>query len=118
METLALFLSKLDWVLPFLIVLTVLVFFHELGHYWIARRNGVRVEVKGPSQFGNLFAVLLNFLPLVAFAAIVIFMMRQAGGANNQAMSFGKSRAKMFSGQKPTVTFMDVAGQEDRKSVV
>ena len=45
METLALFLSKLDWVLPFLIVLTVLVFFHELGHYWIARRNGVRVEV-------------------------------------------------------------------------
>jgi len=33
------------YVLPFLIVLTVLVFVHELGHYWVARRNGVRVEV-------------------------------------------------------------------------
>ncbi|MBV8538884.1 MAG: site-2 protease family protein, partial [Alphaproteobacteria bacterium] len=32
------------YVLPFLIVLTVLVFVHELGHYWVARRNGVRIE--------------------------------------------------------------------------
>jgi regulator of sigma E protease len=46
-----------DWVLPFLIVLTVLVFVHELGHYWIARRVGVRVEVFsigfGPEIFGR-----------------------------------------------------------------
>lgn len=34
-----------DYVLPFLVVLTVLVFVHELGHYWVARRCGVRVEV-------------------------------------------------------------------------
>jgi regulator of sigma E protease len=34
-----------DWVLPFLVVLTILVFVHELGHYWVARRAGVRVEV-------------------------------------------------------------------------
>ena len=33
-----------DYVLPFLVVLTVLIFVHELGHYWIARRCGVRVE--------------------------------------------------------------------------
>ncbi len=33
------------YVIPFLVVLTVLVFVHELGHYWVARRNGVRVEV-------------------------------------------------------------------------
>ena len=31
--------------LMFLIVLTVLVFVHEMGHYWVARRNGVRVDV-------------------------------------------------------------------------
>ena len=30
---------------PFLVVITVIVFFHELGHYWVARKNGVRVEV-------------------------------------------------------------------------
>ena len=34
-----------DYVLPFLVILTVLVFVHELGHYWVARRCGVRVEV-------------------------------------------------------------------------
>ncbi|MGP1395824.1 MAG: RIP metalloprotease RseP [Inquilinaceae bacterium] len=46
----------LGYLLPFLVVLTVLVFVHELGHYWVARRNGVRVEVFsvgfGPELFG------------------------------------------------------------------
>jgi regulator of sigma E protease len=46
----------LGYIIPFLIVLTVLVFFHELGHYLVARRNGVRVEVFsigfGPELFG------------------------------------------------------------------
>ncbi|MEO3431688.1 RIP metalloprotease RseP [Inquilinus sp. CAU 1745] len=45
-----------SYLLPFLIVLTVLVFVHELGHYWVARRNGVRVEIFsigfGPEIFG------------------------------------------------------------------
>jgi cell division protease FtsH len=75
----------------------------------------IEVVVEGPSQFGNIFGLMLNFLPLIIFGAILIFMMRQAGGANNQAMSFGKSRAKMFTGQKATVTFIDVAGQEEAK---
>lgn len=45
-----------SWVLPFLVVLTVLVFFHELGHYLVARYNGVKIEVFsigfGPEIFG------------------------------------------------------------------
>jgi len=45
-----------NYLVPFLVVLTVLVFVHELGHYWVARRNGVRVEVFsigfGPELFG------------------------------------------------------------------
>ena len=45
-----------EYILPFLVVLTILVFVHELGHYWIARRNGVKVEVFsigfGPELFG------------------------------------------------------------------
>ncbi len=45
-----------DWVLPFLVVFTILVFVHELGHYWVARRQGVRVEVFsigfGPELYG------------------------------------------------------------------
>jgi cell division protease FtsH len=77
--------------------------------------NEVQVVVKGPSQFGNIFGLLFNFLPLIIFGAILIFMMRQAQGTNSQAMSFGRSRARMFTGQKPTVTFVDVAGQEEAK---
>ncbi len=77
--------------------------------------GGVEIKVTSPSQFGNIFGLLLNFLPLIIFGGILIFMMRQAGGANNQAMSFGKSKARMFTGQTPTVTFVDVAGQDEAK---
>ncbi len=81
----------------------------------IGGAQGVDIQVKGPGQFGNVFGVLFNFLPLLIFGAIIIFMMRQAGGANNQAMSFGKSRARMQVGEAPTVRFIDVAGQEEPK---
>jgi cell division protease FtsH len=43
------------------------------------------------------------------------WIFRQAQGSNNQAMSFGKSRARMFSGEHPTVTFDDVAGADESK---
>src|SRR5580698_3981019 len=50
------FTNGLGYVVPFLIILTVLVFVHELGHYLVARRNGVRIEVFsigfGPELFG------------------------------------------------------------------
>jgi regulator of sigma E protease len=48
--------SLLSYIVPFLMVLTVVVFFHELGHFWIARRCGVRVLTFsigfGPELFG------------------------------------------------------------------
>jgi cell division protease FtsH len=77
--------------------------------------QGVQIKVKEPSQFGNWFGLLINFLPLIIFGAILLFMMRQAQGSNSQAMSFGKSRARMFTGNKPTVTFADVAGVDEAK---
>jgi cell division protease FtsH len=79
----------------------------ELAHVTI-----VFVE---PSQFGNWLQILINLLPLVFFGAILLFMMRQAQGSNNQALSFGKSRARMFIANKPTVTFSDVAGVDEAK---
>jgi cell division protease FtsH len=75
----------------------------------------VDYRVSDPPQFGNWIGVLVNFLPLVFFGAILLFMMRQAQGSNNQALSFGKSRARMFLGNKPAVTFADVAGVEEAK---
>jgi cell division protease FtsH len=77
--------------------------------------QGVQIKVKEPSQFGNWIGLLINFLPLIIFGAILLFMMRQAQGSNSQAMSFGKSRARMFTGNKPTVTFADVAGVDEAK---
>ncbi len=56
-----------------------------------------------------------GFLPLIFVGALFFFLMRQAQSGNNQALSFGKSRARMFSGDKPTVTFADVAGVDEAK---
>jgi cell division protease FtsH len=46
---------------------------------------------------------------------LIFLMLRQAQGTNNQALSFGKSRARMFTGDQPTVTFVDVAGVDEAK---
>ncbi len=73
------------------------------------------VKVKGSSGFGNLFGILIGFLPLILFGGLIIFMMRQAQGSNNQQMGFGKSKARMFVGTKATVTFFDVAGVPEAK---
>ncbi|HEX5139776.1 MAG TPA: ATP-dependent metallopeptidase FtsH/Yme1/Tma family protein, partial [Dehalococcoidia bacterium] len=73
------------------------------------------VEVKQPSAFGNWFGLLLQFLPILIFIGLILFMMRQAQGSNSQAMSFGKSRARMFTANKPSVTFTDVAGVDEAK---
>jgi cell division protease FtsH len=54
-------------------------------------------------------------LPLVLIGAFFLIIFRQAQGAGNQAMSFGKSRARMFTGDQPTVTFEDVAGVDEAK---
>ncbi|MDA0798462.1 MAG: ATP-dependent zinc metalloprotease FtsH [Chloroflexi bacterium] len=77
--------------------------------------KSIQIEVQQSSGFGALFGVLLQFLPLIFFGAILLFMMRQAQGSNNQTMGFGRSKAKMYSGNRPTVTFADVAGVEESK---
>src|SRR4029077_2635404 len=60
-------------------------------------------------------SIVLSLLPVLLIGGFFFFMMRQARGTNNQALSFGKSRARMFIGNKPTVTFDDVAGVEEAK---
>jgi cell division protease FtsH len=60
--------------------------------------------------------LLTGLLPLLIIGGFIFFMMRQAQGTNNQAMSFGKSRARMFLGNKTVVTFNDVAGVDEAKT--
>src|SRR5258706_13349848 len=64
---------------------------------------------------GALGGFLVYLLPILLMVGVFWFIFRQAQGSNNAAMSFGKSRARMFSGEHPTVTFQDVAGIEESK---
>ncbi len=61
------------------------------------------------------FSVLTGLLPILLIGGLIFFMLRQAQGTNNQAMAFGKSRARMFTGDHPKVTFEDVAGADEAK---
>ncbi|MBN1401415.1 MAG: ATP-dependent zinc metalloprotease FtsH [Anaerolineae bacterium] len=73
------------------------------------------VQVMPPAFWENWGLVLVNIVPLLLIGLFLMFMLRQAQSGNNQAMSFGKSRARMFTGDRPTSTFEDVAGAEEAK---
>ena len=78
--------------------------------------GGVEVTFKGSSGWTSFLGLLLNFLPLILFGGLILFMMRQAQGSNNQTMSFGRSRARMAPVNRPGVTFTDVAGVDEAKA--
>lgn len=73
---------------------------------------GVQVTAKPPNE---LLAQILSFIPFLLLIGFFIYFMRRAGGGG-KAFSFGKSTAKLFSSDKPRVTFEDVAGVEEAKS--
>ena len=73
-------------------------------------------EAKPVPDTSWLGLLLTGLLPLLVIGGFIFFMMRQAQGTNNQALSFGKSRARMFLGNKTVVTFNDVAGVDEAKT--
>ncbi|MBI3166960.1 MAG: ATP-dependent zinc metalloprotease FtsH [Chloroflexi bacterium] len=75
----------------------------------------MNIEVSAPSVWGGVLSGALYLLPVLFMGGLLWFIFRQAQGSNNAAMSFGKSRARMFSGEHPTVTFADVAGADEAK---
>ncbi|MEI7556109.1 ATP-dependent zinc metalloprotease FtsH [Candidatus Chlorohelix sp.] len=78
-------------------------------------KSSFNLKVNESSQWGGILNTLTFLLPTLLFIGVLVFMMRQAQGSNNQALSFGKSRARMFMGNKPSVTFNDVAGADEAK---
>jgi cell division protease FtsH len=70
------------------------------------------VSTEGEEWWMNLLMTLVPFLLIIGF---FVFMMRQAQNTNNQAMSFGKSRARLNDKEKNKTTFKDVAGAEEAK---
>jgi cell division protease FtsH len=77
--------------------------------------DNVLIEVKLPSAWLNVITAVGYILPFIILAGVFWFIFRQAQGSNNAALSFGKSRARMFSGDQPSVTFEDVAGVDEAK---
>ena len=77
--------------------------------------SAIDIRYESPSNAANWLSLLVNLLPIVFVGALFFFLFRQTQGSNNQALSFGKSRARLFTGDKPTVKFDDVAGAEESK---
>ena len=78
--------------------------------------NKIEFTAMRASDAGQWINLLVGaLLPVLLIGGFLFFMMRQAQGTNNQALSFGKSRARMFLGNKTVVTFADVAGVDEAK---
>ncbi|GDX62506.1 ATP-dependent zinc metalloprotease FtsH [Candidatus Saccharibacteria bacterium] len=77
--------------------------------------NKVKVEAKNPDNNNILLDVILSLLPIVIIIGFFYFIMKQAQGSNSQAMSFGKSKARVSGMDKNKVKFKDVAGAQEAK---
>ncbi len=79
------------------------------------KSSNVSIEIQEPGVWVDILSILSYLLPFLIMGSLFFFIFRQAQGSNNSAMSFGKTRARMFTGDKPKVTFQDVAGVEESK---
>jgi len=80
--------------------------------------NTSKVEVETtPANSGNSTLLILgqSIIPVLLIGAILYFMLRSAQGQGNQAMSFGKSKARLYGNEKEKVTFKEIAGSEEAK---
>ena len=78
--------------------------------------NTTKVTVNQVSNTGdNIWNLAMVIVPVILIVAFFMFMMRQAQGQNNQAMGFGKSKAKLYGLDKKKVLFSDIAGNENAK---
>src|SRR6202030_159601 len=78
--------------------------------------DGVNFSTEQPSSSNLLLSVVLpNLILFLVIGGFMWYMLRQTQSGNNQAISFGRSRARLLSGDKPAVTFNDVAGVEEAK---
>lgn len=80
--------------------------------------NYSKVEIQTTSEAtGNStwVAIGTSIIPVVIIAAVLYFMLRSAQGQGNQALSFGKSKARLYGNEKDKVTFKEIAGSDEAK---
>ncbi len=75
----------------------------------------VTVEYEKAAQNSLWSSLLLSLLPVILIGGLLVFMMRSAQGQGNQALSFGKSRARLYGNEKDKVVFKDIAGSDEAK---
>jgi cell division protease FtsH len=79
------------------------------------RSKGAEIRVVSRARSTLWPSLLTTLLPILLLVGLWMLMLRQAQSGSNQAMSFGKSRARLHTDNKPKVTFDDVAGVEEAK---
>jgi cell division protease FtsH len=81
----------------------------------VLRENQVNIVVKDTTSKNSWLAILLNWFPILLLIFFWFMFMRQMQAGGNKALSFGKSRAKLFSPMQKRITFKDVAGVDEAK---
>ncbi len=77
--------------------------------------SNVEISIKKASETGSLLGILGNiFLPVIFFVLLLVIMSKTLQAGGSQAMSFGKSKAKLMQ-DKVKITFKDVAGIDEEK---
>jgi cell division protease FtsH len=79
------------------------------------QENNPDAVIKGKISGMNWWGAVLTYLPFILIIAIWVFFLRQMQSGGNKAFSFGKSKAKLIDADRPTVTFLDVAGCDEAK---
>jgi cell division protease FtsH len=86
--------------------------YDDLGNILTSKNVAIKVEEERDSSF---FTALVTWAPVLFLIGLWIFFMRQMQAGGNKALSFGKSKAKLLSGNAKKVTFKDVAGVDEAK---
>ena len=88
----------------------------DLRSYSVQGGGTVAIKFEKSQTGSYLISVLLpNIILVILIAAFMWWVLRQTQSGNNQAISFGRSRARMIAGDKPAITFADVAGVDEAK---
>src|SRR5713226_1657025 len=82
---------------------------------WVSTLRAKGVDVRAREEKQSFGVFLFSFLPYLFILGLIIFMLRQMQQGGNRAFAFGKSKAKLLSGDTPKVTFADVAGADEAK---
>ena len=87
----------------------------ESSDSWVATLRDQAVEVRAKDIRPSFGVIFINLLPYILMLGLILFMVRQMQQGGNRAFSFGKSKAKLLTGDTPKITFADVAGCDEAK---